>query len=271
MSFHRTYDISCVGHELQRSALQNAIEAVNLACTSDTNAWLYVESKKIADDYNKEFDPSETMKTTLFNHMSLAGHSGSSIGFTIRDLIYLATDYASWKKQNEEHNSVVEGEKKILDEFRKNTLIPYYCSMSGGGSRTACGPIVNDFLEIYNRIENKWMSEAINMKKEVMDLLGVTDEEKLEILNNILENVYNSEHLSRYRDSLKKIIDRENIMNENHVKLVNEQIPILQSAIDSKNIVALKAALYPGWRSMRLMELKEYKEASSLLNQLEGT
>ena len=271
MDFHRVYDISCVSDTLRREGLQNAIEAVNLACTSTTDAWLYVESKKMIDDYRSEFSPSDTMKYTLFNHMKLYGHSGGSITLTIHDLIAMATEYSTWKRAHEEQNSICEGESKRIDEFKKNTLVPYYRSMSGGGTRLTAGPIVSEFLELYDRLEHKYITGITDMFHEVTDLLGITLQDKVNVLDEILTNIYSSARLSAYRDALKQRLGYENKMNEYNNTLIAEQIIVLQAAIESRNPVALKAALHPGWGSMRLFEQKEYKDAQALLSQLEDT
>jgi hypothetical protein len=271
MNFHRAYDISCVADSLRKKGLENAIEAVNLACTADADAWLYVESKKIYDDYNKDFAPHETMKNTIFNHMKLHGHSGGSISLTIHDLVNMATEYSTWKRAHEEQNSICEGEKRVVDEFKRNTLVPYYVSMSGGGSRMTAGPIVSEFLELYDRIKYQYNPELTSLFEEVTDLLGTTFQEKLDVLNKILDNTYSSPRLSNYRDAIKLRVDYQNKMNEIQDNLITQQLPILRAAIESRNPVALKAALNPGWGSMRFFEQKEYKEADALLGKLQDT
>lgn len=271
MNFHRSYDISCVSDELRRRGLENAIEAINLACNADTDAWLYVESKKIHEDYRRDFGPHETMKNTIFNHMKLHGHSGGSIGVTIYDLVNMATEYSIWKRAHEEQNSIYEGEKKIIDDFKRNTLVPYYRSMSGGGTRTSAGPIVSEFLEIYDRLQHRCLPEVTSMYQEITDLLGNTFQEKLDVLNIILDGIYTSPRLSTFREFIRQRLNYETKMDEYQNTLINEQLPILRAAIESRNPVALKSALNPGWGSMTLYEQKEYKEADALLAQLEDT
>jgi hypothetical protein len=271
MNFHRTYDISCVSDTLRRKNLENAIEAVNFACTPDTNAWLYVESRQISEDYQREFSPSDTMKYTLFNHMKLYGHSSGSIGVTICDLVAMATEYSAWKRAHDEDNSICEGEKTLMDQFKKNTLVPYYRSMSGGGSRMTAGPIVSEFLELYDRLEHKFMPGITELFYEVTGLLGNSLQDKVDVLDTILDKTYSSPRLSIYRDSIKQRLRYENNMDRHHNDLITKQRLILQGAIESRNPVALRAALNPGWGSMKFFEQKEYKEASTLLNQLEET
>ena len=245
MNFHRSYDISCVSDELRRRGLENAIEAINLACNADTDAWLYVESKKIHEDYTRDYGPHETMKNTIFNHMKLHGHSGGSIGVTIYDLVNMATEYSTWKRAHEEQNSIYEGEKVIIDEFKRNTLVPYYRSMSGGGSRSSAGPIVSEFLEIYDRLQHRCLPEVTS--------------------------IYTSPRLSTFREFIRQRLNYETKMDDYQNTLIKEQLPILRAAIESRNPVALKSALNPGWGSMTLYEQKEYKEADALLAQLEDT
>jgi hypothetical protein len=269
MNFQRTYNILCLRDELYRNGLQNAIDAVNLACTSSVNAWAYVESREILNDYNNIIDPNDNMKNAIFNHIYTFGHSGGSISFTINNLVLIATNHTNWAKICEEENSIIEGEEQQLNYFRQNSLVPYYRSMSGGGFRnTAVGPIVSEFLELRNRLQFGWLPEVIRTFNEVRNLLGTTLEEQVKLLDDILTNSYNSTRLSNYRDSLKKQIEQKNMNKEYHDGLINAQIPILKAAIESRNPVALKAALNPGWSSCRFMELKEYQDAHTLLNEL---
>ena len=272
MSFQRAYDVSFVADDLSREALTNAIEAVNMACTPTVNAWLYVESREIALDYNRVIDPSDTMKNTIFDYMKLVGHSGGSITYTIQSLISIATDYSSWKRTEQEKNSILEGEIQMVEQFRQNTLIPHYRSMSGGGSiRTSAGPLVSEFLEMYDRLTYKWIPEIHRIHNEVVDLLGTTLDEKIGALDDILTNVYSSRYLSSFRDILKARHVNEKGMDNSHTTLIREQIPILRGAIESRNPVALRAALNPGWSSMRFCELNEYKEAQALLDELSSS
>jgi len=269
MSFQRTYDISCLRDELYRNGLQNAIDAVNLACTSTVDAWAYVESREILNDYNNIIDPNDNMKNAIFNHIYKFGHSGASISFTINNLVLIATNHTNWAKICEEENSIIEGEEQQLNYFRQNTLVPYYRSMSGGGFRnTAVGPIVSEFLELRARLQFGWLPEVIRTFNEIRNLLGTTLEEQVKLLDDILTHSYNSTRLSNYRDSLKKQIEQKNINKEYHDGLINAQISILKAAIESRNPVALKAALNPGWSSCRFMELKEYQDAHALLTEL---
>ena len=272
MSFQRTYDISCVMDDLELSGLKNAIDAVNMACTPTVNAWSYVESREIAQDYNRLIELSDTMKTTIFNHMELEGHSGASISHTIHSLINVATNYASWKREHEERNSLVEGEIRMIQQFRQNTLVPYYRSMSGGGCiRAGAGPVVSEFLEMHDRLSYTWIEEIRRIYEEVTNLLGIALNEKVEVLDDILTNVYSSKRLANYRDSLKMRQDGEKRMEELHNRMIADQIPILKLAIESRNSIALKAALSPSWGSMRFVELKEYKEAQALLSELSSS
>lgn len=269
MDFKRTYDTSCLRDELHRTGVQNAIDAVNLACTPTVNAWAYVESRKILDDYNNIIDPSDTMKNTIFNHMNTFGHSGYSVSMTVNTLVLMATNHAEWTRICQEENSVIEGEEQQLNYFRQNTLIPYYRSMSGGGSRNVgVGPVVSEFLELRDRLQFAWLPEVNKTFNEVKNLLGSSLEEQIKLLDDILTSSYNSKHLSKYRDSLKKQIEQKNRQTKYHDTIINDQIQILNAAIESRNPVALKAALSPGWGSCRLFELKEYKEAQQLLSEL---
>ena len=272
MNFQRTYDTSCLRDKLHKEGVQNAINAVNLACTSTVNAWAYIESREILNDYNKTFNASEHMKNIIFDHMHTFGHSGYSISMAINTLVLMATHYADWRKMCEEENSLIEGEEQQLNYFRQNILVPYYSSMSGGGSRNSgVGPIVSEFLELRDRLQYNWLPEVSNTFMEVKTLLGTTIEEQVQVLDEILKCSYNLKRLANYRDSLKMIIEHEKRENMYHDDLINAQIPILNAAIESRNPVALEAALHPGWGSCRFMVLKEYQAAQELLNELSSS
>jgi len=256
--------------DLERSGLQNAIEAVNMACTPTVNAWPYVESREITQDYNRVIDSSDTMKSTIFNHMKLEGHSGSSICHAIHNLISVATNYASWKREHEERNSLVEGDIRKVEQFRQNTLVPHYRSMSGGGCiRT--GAVVDEFLTIHDTLVYNWLPEVRRTYDEVTNLLGITIHEKFESLNEILDSVFYSWRLSNYRNALKLRLEQEKRMEGFHNTMITNQIPILRAAIESRNPVALEAALHPGWGSMQFCELKEYQQAQELLAKLSSS
>jgi uncharacterized circularly permuted ATP-grasp superfamily protein len=171
----------------------------------------------------------------------------------------------------EEKNSFVEGEMRMVEQFRQNTLVPHYRSMSGGGSiRASAGPVVSEFLEMHDRLTYTWLPEVTRTYEEILNLLGTTLDERVEVLDDILTHVYSSQRLSNYRNALKARQEGEKRMDDMHNTMIAEQIPILRAAIESRNPVALKAALSPGWGSMRFCELKEYKEAQVLLNALDG-
>jgi hypothetical protein len=272
MNFQRTYDISCLMDDLAKSGLQNAIDAVNMACTPTIDAWLYVESREIALDYNRVIEPTNTMKNTIFNHMNIFGHSGSSITYTIHNLISLALDYDTWKRAHEEDNSLVEGEIQMIEQFRQNILVPHYRSMSDGGCiRVSAGPIISEFLEMYDRFTYKSNPEISRIYQEVIGLLGTTLDERVKVLDTILTTVYSPQSLINYRNSLKKIKENEKRMEDYHDTMITNQIPILRAAIESRNPIALQAALEPGWGSMRFCELKEYKQAQELLDKLSSS
>jgi len=160
----------------------------------------------------------------------------------------------------------------MIEQFRQTRLVPHYRSMSGGGSiRASAGPVVSEFLEIYDHLSYRGMPEILSTYEEVTNLLGTTLSEKLDVLDDILTNVYSSRRLANYRDALKQRQEGEKRMDDMHNTIIAEQIPILKAAIESRNPVALKAALSPGWGSMRFCELKEYKEAQALLHALSSS
>jgi hypothetical protein len=268
MAFQRSYDISCVYDNLELTFLQNAIDAINLACTPVTDAWKYVESKEILLDYNRTFDVTDTMKYTIFNHMEKVGHSGSSISSIINTLVSLVSDYQGWRRRVEERRAIVDEDNRRLETWRQAILVPYYQSMSGGGSRLSVGPILADFLRLKNDLTNRYLSAIVKTENELKNLLGNNDNDRLSILQDIIDTTSQSDELIAYKNNLAKAIEREVQAETYNIKLVNSQIPILRAAIDSRNPTALHAALHPGWGSLRLLETNEYKEAQALLSVL---
>lgn len=267
MEFHRSYDISCLTNELARSCLQNAIDAVNLACSPEKNAWDYIESREILSDYTRAYYTTDSMKAVLYAHMGRVGHTPDSLEHTINTLVSVVTDYSNWRRECEEENSKLEGDIRTLDRWRQDNLIPYHRSMSGGGNRASVGPILDAFLSLKDTLDWQHSPSALSIEEELNNLLGSTDEGRLEILTEILQN-YNTLNIAKYKDRLQRKIDYETKNGSYHTILVNEQIPILRGAIESRNPGALRAALNPGWSSVRLEQLKEYKEARQLLDSL---
>ena len=268
MSFQRSYDISCVYDNLELKFLQNAIDAINLACTSSIDAWKYVESKEILLDYNRTFDHTDKMKYTIFTHMEIVGHSGSSISSTIHILVSLVTDYEGWRRRVEERRAIIDEDNRRLETWRHHVLVPYYQSMSGGGSRLTVGPILADFLRLKNDLGNRYLPTVIKTENELKNLLGNNDNDRLSILQDIIDTTSQSEELISYKNNLLSIIEREVQMENSHHNMINSQIPILRAAIESRNPIALDAALNPGWASLRLFETNEYREAQALLHLL---
>uniref|UniRef100_A0A6C0AM99 Uncharacterized protein n=1 Tax=viral metagenome TaxID=1070528 RepID=A0A6C0AM99_9ZZZZ len=271
MSFQRHYDISCVTNELDRSLIQNAIDAVNLACSQEIDAWLYVETRGILSDYTRTIDSSDTMKNTIFNHMHKIGHSGPSVTYTIHSLVSLATEYSEWRRRIEEHTSREEGDNQLLNNWRQNVLVPYYISMSGGGCRSSVGPILQQFLELKASFQCRYLPIINNTEKELINLLGNTDNDRLSLLEDIIKDVCDSQELRLLANSIRRRIYHVKQGEEYYSGMLYSQKSILRGAIESKNPVALKAAMNPGWTSLSLLESNEYIEAQELLGRLSSS
>ena len=57
-------------------------------------------------------------------------------------------------------------------------------------------------------------------------------------------------------------------MKNNHDKMVKNALDQLSAAIESRNPIALKAALNPGWGSMAFQNSELYRIGSKLLSEL---
>jgi hypothetical protein len=100
-----------------------------------------------------------------------------------------------------------------------------------------------------------------------MNLIGNSLEEKIETLEQIIKNTDNSFIISFYNNLL---IQKESQVNEmgQYLNSIKDALRILECAIESKNPVAIHAALNPGWTSVEFMSSSEYKTATELLKTL---
>lgn len=273
MEYQRQYDISFISDYLDRSNLQNAIDAVNLACSSNTDAWKYVESQEIRREIDQIINADDPMKKIIFEHLSLAGHSGNSIAVTIDTLISLCNDYKHCRMRLEQQYQKQNEEECILNNWRKAVLLPFYTATSSGGTVISMGPVFCDFLRVISTMSHSFSSREliVKLEKELRQILGVSDKDCLRNIDEIIKSGCSSPELENYREKLDRSIvfqEKEDSFNQ---KILKEQINILRVAIESKNIVALKDALYPGWRSYSLINSEEYKNAQKLLHELSSS
>ena len=273
MDYRRQYDISFITDDLVRSNLQNAIDAVNLACSSDTDAWKYVESHEIRREIDQIITANDPMKNIIFEHLSLAGHSSYSIAATIDTLISLCIDYKNCRMRLEEHYQKQNEEESILNNWRKEVLLPFYVATSSGATVISMGPVFCDFLRVISTFSHSFSSREliVKLEKELRQILGVSDKDCLLNIDKIIISGCTSPELEIYREKLDRSIAFQEKQDSYNQKILKEQINILKVAIESKNIVALNDALYPGWHSYSLINSEEYKSAQKLLDELSSS
>jgi len=265
MQFHRTYDLSCLTDETEQRNLRNAIEAVNLSCTQHENAWDYVASYQFLEDISTLLDRSNNTMRSILRHMEFAKHTAYTFTWTIHTLVAITHDYNSWRSTKQHDVSSKENEIFLVNSWRQNMLIPYYSSVSGGGSRASIGPLLDEFLALRETLKMPKLADSLREELEIH--LGYSLKERLETMEEVIK-VNSSPRLVAYRNELLRREKNKMSEEEYHSKLISEQSNILKAAIESRNPIALRAALSPGWDSPRLQVSYEYQEAQRLLEEL---
>ena len=264
--FQRSYDLSFVLSEKERSYIQNAINGVNAACSETVDAWLYVERGNLSYDVNRLLGDHDHIPRAIFAAMEPDLHSGSTASWTVSTLETIAQSYETWRIMREQENSRQEGSTNFWNTWRNMKLTPYY-SNSGNVSRVCMGPILEDFLctkafrnEGYSQIRD-------NIEKELMDYIGQTLEEQVNILSEIV-SFGPSPLCSNLLLRLKQRLEQNVHMKEKHDTMVKNALEQLSAAIESRNPNALRAALNPGWGSMAFNNSELYRIGSKLLSEL---
>jgi hypothetical protein len=264
--FHRSYDLSCVSDIHERTCIQNAINGVNNACSDTVDAWLYVAQGLLFGDMNRALGDYDYIPKTVFGAMNIDNHSGASFQITIQVLQAIAQDYDGWRIATEQENSRREDATNFWSIWKNMKLLPYYRTMAGGGSRASIGPILENFLSI-KASRNDNSDEVSKIEQEVMAHLGQDLEQQVDILTQIV-SLEPSMYCSSLLVSLKKRLAQKVSMEQHNEILVKDAITQLSAAIESRNPVALKASLNPGWYSVKFHSSELYKNASDLLSQL---
>jgi hypothetical protein len=264
--FHRSYDLSCVSDTRERVYIQNAINGVNLACSDSVDAWLYVERGHLLEDMHRSLGDHDHIPKTVFAAMMSDNHSGHSFSFTVSNLQSIAQDYEGWSLAKEQENSRREGSTNFWNSWRSIRLIPYYRSMAGGGSIVSVGPILENFLSL-KASRNEQSDESSKIETELMNYLGQDLQRQIDILTDIV-SLEDSPHCSQLLIQLKKRLDHKVSMEKRDETLVKDALIQLSSAIESRNPNALRAALNPGWYSVKFQNSELYKSATLLLSEL---
>jgi len=260
MNHQRFFDISFINDEKQRRSLQNAIDGVNMACSDNLDAWLYVTQGYIFNDMKKLLRSSDSVPITIFNNMEQDSHNEESLYQTISDLCSISNDYESWKSVYNQKISLLEDSRNFWNIWRTSVLSEHYKIIY---TKEMMGNLLNDFLILkYQRNDT-----PSDLEKEIIDRLGQTLQEKIDTLENILKNT-NTPSIRSYYSQL--LLQKEDDMNEiqHYSYTIKEALRILEDAIQSKNPVAIQAALNPGWTSLEFISSNQYKNAINFLNGL---
>lgn len=264
--FKRSYDLSCVLSENERSYIQNAINGVNAACSETVDAWSYVERGNLSYDVKRLLGDHDHIPRTIFAAMEADLHSGFSASWTVSTLETIAQSYETWRIMREQENSRQEGSTNFWNAWRNMKLTPYY-SNSGNASRACIGAILEDFLSIKSFRNEGYSQIRDNIEKELMDYIGQNLEGQISVLSEIV-SLEHSPHCSNLLTRLKRRHEEEVSRKENHDKMVKNALEQLSAAIESRNPTALKAALNPGWGSMAFNSSELYRIGSKLLSEL---
>jgi hypothetical protein len=264
--FHRSYDLSCILDLQERTYVQNAVNGTNMACSDTVDAWIYVENGLIINDLDRPLGDYDTIPKTIFSAIQPEVHSGSSFSLVINILYNVARDYEGWRMTREQENSRKEASVNFWDTWRSIRLVPYYSSMSAGGTRSSIGPVLENFLQIKN-FRNENSEKALSIEDELMNYLGSELKDKVNTLTDIV-NLENSPYCNDLLTLMKKRLVQQQNMVDYNLNLVNTAMVSLSCAIESRNPTALLAALNPGWYSVNFQTSELYKKGSDLLVEL---
>jgi hypothetical protein len=264
--FHRSYNLSCISDIHERTYIQNAINGVNAACSDMVDAWLYVQQGSLLEDSRRSLGQHDHIPMTVFSAMASDNHSGHSFAFTLSNLQAIAIDYEGWVLLREQGNSRSEGSTNFWNSWRAMRLTPYYRTMCGGGSVVSIGPLLENFLSLKSS-RNEVSDETLKIETELMNHLGQDLQTQVDILTQIV-SLEESPHCSQLLTQLKKRLDHRVSMEKYNESLVKDALIQLSSAIESRNPIALSAALNPGWYSVQFQNSDLYRRAISLLSDL---
>lgn len=264
--FHRSYDISCISDIQERTYVQNAINGVNTACSEMVDAWLYVQRGFLLEDIHRTLDHHDHIPKTIFTAMSSDNNNGNTFSLTLATLQTISQDYEGWRIAREQDNSLKEGSHNFWNSWRNMRLMPYYMSISGGGSIVSIGPILEEFLSA-KASRNEQSDECFKIESELMNHLGQDYQKQIDILTEIV-SLANSPYCYELLTTLKKRLAHRMASEKHNDVLVEEAVSQLYCAVESRNPVALRAALNPGWYSVNFQNIELYKVATKLLNDL---
>jgi hypothetical protein len=237
-----------------------------MACSDMVDAWLYVERGSLLEDSHRTLGDYDTIPKAIFASMNSDNHSGNSFSLTLTTLQTISQDYEGWRIMREQENSRREGSTNFWNSWRNMRLIPYHRSMCAGGSRANIGPILENFLSLKSS-RNEYSDECFKIETELMNHLGQDIQSQLDILTEIV-SLEDSPHCSQLLNSIKKRLEQQLSLEKHDQALVEGAFTQLSSAVESRNPIALRAALNPGWYSAQFQNSEHYRKATSLLTEL---
>ena len=264
--FHRSYDISCILDNSLRTHVQNAINGVNKACTDTVDAWIYVEQGYIMNDLNRTLHYNDHIPRTVFGEMAAAQPSVTSISYAITTLISIAQGYLTWQLQCQQETSRNEEISRFWASWKVNRLYPYYNASSGGGSRAGIIPILEEFYSLRSSRNDGISDELQVLEGQLLSSLGSTINERINVLEQIpLESYcYCKPLLQNYKKRITQTLDQV----EHNGTQITAAMSHLRVAMESRNPLAISAALNPEWYSVDYHNSDLYKEAEALLTQI---
>jgi hypothetical protein len=135
--------------------------------------------------------------------------------------------------------------------------------MAGGGSIVSIGPILENFLFL----KATRGGNCSEIERELLNHLGNNLTDKINILTQVVL-LNNGPYTSKLLDSLKSSLTREKNRLEHNDSLIEDATRQLTMAIESRNKIALEAALYPSWYHIRFHNTQIYREGEALLREL---
>lgn len=249
-----------------RTHVQNAINGVNKACTDSVDAWLYVEQGHILNDLNRTLGTHDHIPRSVFAEMTIDHPSISLISDAIHTLVSISQGYLTWQIQCQQENSRREDVRRFWLLWRHTRLIPYYTSAATGGSRAGIIPLLDEFYSLRTSRSDGVSDELEALEGQLLSSLGTTINERINVLEQIPLDAYCycKPLLQNYK---KRITEKVSQVNHSGAQVM-EAMRHLRDAMESRNPVAIRAALNPEWYSVDYHTSDLYKEAEALLTQL---
>jgi hypothetical protein len=145
-------------------------------------------------------------------------------------------------------------------------LYPYYNSSVAGGSRAGIIPILDEFYSLRTSRNDGVSDDLEALEAQLLSSLGSTIDERVNVLEQIPLEPYC--YCKPLLQNYKKRITEKVSQVQHSAGQVMEAMMHLRLAMESRNPVALRAALNPEWYSLEYHTSDLYNEAQTLLTQL---